>query len=259
MAGSIAPARERDPLERVDAELRARPDRRLEVVEELAADLEALEDELVARGLERVRARAEAVRRLVPDADALSALEAAHGAERPRAAPIAWLRRWERAAVLVLTTVLMAWLALAAAGGGIRPGPVGWAELGLLGLMTANWAAAGLKLLLGEDLRRDERRSYARRQAGLIVTAFAVGALGTAREAYALIELAAPAPPPAVVWGAVGRVASTAALGLAAPVLGLLAWLSLTPRLIRYERIEARIRHFFRTRSPRPAHGDRDP
>jgi len=247
-----------DPLARVDADLRAHPRRRLAVVEELAADLEALEDELVARGLERGKAREAARRRLVPDAEAISALEATHGPDRSRAAPIVWLRRWERLAVLALTLSLTAWLGLGALRGIGRGNAFVWIELALVGLLIANWAAAALELWVGEDLRRAERRRYERRHAGLLVAAFAAGALGTAVEAYALIELATPTAPLSLVWGAVGRVTSTAALGLAAPVLGLLAWLSLTPRLIRYERIEARIRRLFLARSPRLEHGERE-
>lgn len=251
--------RDGDPLERVDADLRVHPRRRLAVVEELAADLEALEDELVARGLERGKAREAARRRLVPGAAAISALEATHGPDRSRAAPVVWLRRWERLAVLALTLSLTAWLGLGALRGLGRGNAFVWIELALVALLIANWAAAALELWVGEDLRRHERRRYERRHAGLIVAAFAAGALGTAVEAYALIELATPAPPPSPVWGAVGRVTSTAALGLAAPVLGLLAWLSLTPRLIRYERIEGRIRRLFVPRSPRLENGEREP
>lgn len=247
-----------DPLAGMEARLRLHPGRRLEIVEELAADLEALEDELVARGVPRREARVAALRRLLPDSDAISALEATHGPDRARATPIEWLRRWERVAVLGLTAALIGWLAASAAGGGLRVSPVFVAvELALVGLMFANWATAGLKVLLGDDLRRDERRRFGRRQTGLIVAAFAAAALGTAVEAYALTALGIPAPPgPAVVWSAVARVASTAALGLAAPVIGLLAWLSLTPRFIRYERIEARIRRLFRARGPRLENGE---
>lgn len=241
-------------LEGMEARLRLHPGRRLEIVKELAADLEALEEELVARGIRRGEARRAAVRRLLPDAEVISALEATHRPEGLRAAPVQWLRRWERAVALVLTLGLVIWLALSAAAGGMirTANPFVWVELGLLALMIANWAVAGAKLLLGEDLRRDERRRRGRRQAGLIVAAFAVAALGAALETYALIGGAAAAPPAmAEIWSAVGRITSTAAFALAAPVVGLLAWLTLTPRLIRYERIEARIRRLFRARGPR--------
>lgn len=253
------PVADGDPLAGMEARLRLHPGRRLEIVEELAADLEALEDELVARGLPRAEAREAARRRLLPDTDAISALERTHGPDRPRPAPVEWLRRWERVAVLGLTAVLVGWLAASAVGGGIRVSPLFVAvELGLVGLMVANWATAGLRVLLGEDVRRDERHRFGRRQTGLIVAAFAAAALGTAVEAYALTAVATPTPPgPAVVWSAVGRIASTAALGLAGPIVGLLAWLSLTPRFIRYERIEARIRRLFRARGPRLESGER--
>jgi len=250
-----------DALARLDRSLRVTPERRLSVLEEIGADLSALAADLRRSGLSAAAAREQAARRLLPDADTISALEATHGPDRARAAPIVWLRRWERVAVLALTLSLTAWLGIGAGRGGI--GAVNlfvWVELGLAGLLIANWATAGLKLWLGEDLRREERRRYGHRHAGLIAAAFAAGALGTALEGYALIGLASAAPPsPDALWSAVGRVASTAALGLAAPVLGLLAWLSLTPRLVRYERIEARIRRLFATTSrPHLGNGGRE-
>jgi hypothetical protein len=248
-----------EALARLDRALRVTPDRRLSVLEEIGADLSALASELRRSGLSPSAAHAQAARRLLPDEAAITALEAAHAPERTRAAPIVWLMRWERVAALALTASLTAWMALGAGREGLRAAnPFVWVEVGLAGLLVANWATAGLKLWLGEDLRREERRRYGQRHAGLIVAAFAAGALGTAVEAYALIELAGATSPP-ILWGGVARLASTAALGLAAPVLGLLAWLSLTPRLVRYERIEARIRRLFVARPPRFRNGGREP
>lgn len=246
-----------DGLARVERELRVHPERRLAFLEEIGADLDDLTADLRRTGMSPLAARAEATRRLMPDAAAISELEAAHDPAIGRSAPIVWLRRWERAAVLLLAGGMAAWLAWVAVLGGVSArNPLVWFELALAALMTAGWAEAGLGLWLGDDLRPEDRRRHGRRHGGLIVAAFAAGALGTAVEVYALIDLALPGPDSSRFWGAVGRAASTATLAIGVPILGLLMWLSLTPRLVRYERVEARIRRLFAAPRLRIEEGD---
>jgi len=243
------------PLERLEREMQAKPRRRLELLEEVDADAQALQSELVRRGRRPRQAREDALQRLVPEGEALTLLEFQH-------APV--LGRWAREAgrterVEGVAIAIVAVLAGLAAAMVVRsPGPLGatsilaWPQVVVVALLAANWARAVIQLWVRGDLRPRLRLLLWRRQIGLMVAAVALGALGAAWEGYMAIGALDPDTSSSVeIWRAVRRIVSFAGLGLAAATFGLFGWLSLTPRLITDEMIERRISHFFsRTGSP---------
>lgn len=257
------------PLKRVERELKVPPQRRLDLIEEVDADVRALQAELERRGRTPSQARRAALRRAVPDDQALADLEARHA---PR------LGRWAGAAGWVDRAVVLG-VALAATsagciavmvmyGSGVPavPALVIWPLVIVIAALAANLSWAAIQLLIHGDLRPGQRRSLWNRHAGLVVAAVAVGALGAGWVGRAtLAPLAAPtiaAPESPVgdpplweppVWEAVGRMATVAGTGLAAAVFGLFGWLALTPRLLTDEEAERRIAHFFAQARPRLA------
>lgn len=85
------------PLAGVDRELSVSPRRRLEFLEELDSDAEALQDELERRGRGPRQAQRAALRRLVPAGEALRLLEVQHAPPLGRWIRAAgWLERVER-------------------------------------------------------------------------------------------------------------------------------------------------------------------
>ena len=62
--------------------IRVHPRTRLVLLEEIAADVDALEDELAARGIPRGQARAAAIARMYPGPEAARELEVDHAAYR---------------------------------------------------------------------------------------------------------------------------------------------------------------------------------
>ncbi|MXW17055.1 MAG: hypothetical protein F4123_02245 [Gemmatimonadetes bacterium] len=274
------------PLKRVERELKVPPQRRLDLIEEVDADVRALQVELERRGKTPSQARRAALRQAVPDDQALADLEARHA---PRLGRWAGAAGWvDRAVVLgvALAATSAGFIAVIAMyGSGVPDVPafVIWPLTVVIAALAANLSRAVIQLLLHGDLRPRQRRLLWARQAGLVVAAVTLGALGAAwvgRVTFAPLEppmIAAPEstvgeppvrespmvePPrqgspfeqPPVweppVWEAVGRMATVAGTGLAAAVFGLFGWLALTPRLLTDEEAEHRIARFFAQARP---------
>lgn len=244
------------PLARVEREVKLAPQQRLDLVEEVDADVRAMQAEMERRGYSPVEARHEAIRRLVPAGEVVEQLEDRHTPGLGR-----WLRtdgrrqhgdgRGDRVTRLGIGAAAL----LGGAAGivaTIRPGLSGtamalsWALVIVFALLVANLARVAAQLWLHGDLRARQRRLLWGRHAGLIVTAVALGALGAAWEGYlALVggELADGAA--LLAWETAGTMAYFAATGLAAAIFGLFGWLSISPRLIADQEIERRITEFF--------------
>ncbi|MYA64354.1 MAG: hypothetical protein F4139_05080 [Gemmatimonadetes bacterium] len=254
------------PLKRVERELKVPPQRRLDLIEEVDADVRALQAELERRGRTPGQARRAALRQAVPDDQALADLEA-------RLAPR--LGRWAGAAGWVDRAVVLG-VALAATSAGFIavivmygsgvpavPAFVIWPLVIVIAALAANLSWAAIQFLVHGDLRPRQRRLLWTRQAGLVVAAVALGALGAAwvghvtlapLEAATIAGPESPVEEPPVweppVWEAVGRMATVAGTGLAAAVFGLFGWLALTPRLLTDEEAEHRIARFFAQARP---------
>jgi len=243
-----------EPLARLERDLRMPPQRRLELLEEIDADLDALFRELVARGLSPARARQVALSRLLPEGEALEHLEAEHEPIGAR-----WLRRrsWhayaERGALVLaagIPAVLALWTVRRA--GGATTGSL-WiaAELLIVAALGVNWVRTASLLWVRRDLRPVARLAHWRLQVGLIVAAVAIGALGGAWEGYRLLNVGAVGAPITVpAWTIMRSALTLAILGTAAAIFGLFGWLSLMPRLATDDIIDKRIAEVFRRSGP---------
>ena len=172
------------PLSRVERALKVAPRRRLDLIEEVDADARALQAELERRGRTPGQARRAALRRVVPTREALTDLEYRHA---PR------LGRWARSAgwvdrIVVLGVALAATLAgliavISMYGSGVPDVAafVTWPLAVVIAALAANLCWATLQLSIHGDLRPLQRRLLWNRQAGLVVAAVALGALGAAR------------------------------------------------------------------------------
>jgi len=244
------------PLARIEREVKLAPRHRLDLVQEVDADVRAMQAEMERRGCSPVEARREAIRRLVPVGEAVRQLEDRHA---PR--PGRWLRtdgRWLHADGRGDRVTGLGIGAAALLGGTVgivatvRPGLSGtamalsWALVMVFALLVANLARVAAQLWLHGDLRVRQRRRLWARHAGLIVTAVALGALGAAWEGYLVLTNTDQVNSPALLaWETAGTVAHFAATGLAAAILGLFGWLAIAPRLIADQEIERRIADFF--------------
>lgn len=228
------------------------PRRRLDVLQEVDADAEALQAELERRGYGPAQARRAALRRVVPGTETLAQLEAQHAPPLGRwVRGTGWIDRVERLGIVVATGLAGAVACITILGAS----PLGsaaalaWPQVIVVALLAANWTRAAKRLWIDGDLRPQLRRRLWERQIGLIVLAVALGALGAAREVYgAFGALEAERFAPPAMWDAVGRIVSHAALGLSAAIFGLFGWLAITPRLIDDETMEHRISAFFASR-----------
>ena len=239
------------PLASVERELKVAPQHRLDLIEEVEADVRALQAELERRGRSRAQARRAALERLVPAGAAVEELEARHTSR---------MGRWTRGSapmdrVLMLAVAAVATLAgvqaVFALPGLVPPGTATflvWPQAIVIALLAANLARAVTLLWLRGDLRAPRRQALWARQAGLIVAAVAIGALGAALEGYLAVVTPASAG-----WEVVGRTASFAATGVATAIFGLFGWLAITPRLITDEEVERRITSFFAQARPASA------
>ncbi|MYA34727.1 MAG: hypothetical protein F4Y33_13915 [Gemmatimonadales bacterium] len=242
------------PLADVERSLAVPPRRRLDVLEEVDADAQALQAELERRGYGPAQARRAALRRVVPGTDTLAQLEAQHAPPLGRwARGTGWIDRVERLGIVVATGLAGAVACITILGTGAlgSAAVLAWPQVIVVALLAANWTRAAKRLWIDGDLRPELRRRLWERQIGLIVLAVALGALGAAREVYGAfgaVEAEGFAPP--AIWDAVGRVVSFAAFGLSAAIFGLFGWLALTPRLIDDETMEHRISAFFASRLP---------
>ena len=136
--------RHEDPLAAVERALKVSPERRLELIEEVDADVDALQEELERRGYPPAAARRAALNRFLPAPETLVALEAQHGPP---------LGRWLRAA-------------------------------GIRGRVERLGAMAAASLWIDGSLPPERRRLLWARQVGLIVTAISLGGLGGTWEGY---------------------------------------------------------------------------
>ena len=237
------------PLADVERSLAVSPRRRLDLLEEVDADAEALQAELERRGYGPAQARRAALRRVVPGTETLAQLEAQHAPPLSRWARAAgWLDCVERLGVAA-AAILAGGIAIVAirwSGTPAVTAELAWPQVIVIALLAANGALAAKHLWIDGDLRPELRRQLWERQIGLIVAAVALGALGAAWEsygAYEAIEAEGFAMP--AIWNAVRRIVSCAALGFGAAIFGLFGWLAITPRLISDETIERRISAFF--------------
>lgn len=242
------------PLADVERNLAVPPRRRLDLLEEVDADAEALQAELERRGYGPAQARRAALRRVVPGTETLAQLEAQHAPPLGRwARGAGWIDRAERLGIVVATGLAGAVACITILGTGAlgSAAVLAWPQVIVVALLAANWTRAAKRLWIDGDLRPEQRRRLWERQIGLIVLAVALGALGAAREVYgAFGALEAEHFAPPAMWDAIGRIVSFAALGLSAAIFGLFGWLAITPRLIDDETMEHRISGFFASRLP---------
>lgn len=237
------------PLARVERELKLAPRHRLDLVEEVDADVRALQAELERRGRSPAGARREAIRRLVPNGEAIQRLE-----DRHAPGPGRWLRadgRGDRVTGLGVGAAALLGGAVGMIATG-RPGLPGtamvlsWALVIVFALLVANLARVAAQLWLHGDLRIRQRRLLWARHASLIVAAVALGALGAAWEGYLVLTNTEQVDNSALLaWETAGSMAHFATTGLAAAIFGLFGWLSISPRMIADQEIERRITEFF--------------
>ena len=246
------------PLEDLERNLAVPPRRRLDLLEEVDADAEALQAELERRGYGPAQARRAALRRVVPGTETLAQLEAQHAPPLGRWARSAgWIDRAERLGIVAATGLAgaVAFVTMVGSGSLGSAAVLAWPQVIVVALLAANWTRAAQRLWIDGDLRPELRRRLWERQIGLIVLAVALGALGAAREGYGAFEaLAAQDFASPAMWDAVRRIVSFAALGFGAAIFGLFGWLAITPRLIDDEAMEHRISVFFASRlTPTPS------
>ena len=218
------------PLARVDRELKVAPRHRLDLIEEVDADVTALQAELERRGHSPVRARRTALDQLVPGAEALDRLEARHAPRTRRwARAAAWLDPAVRLGVGAATALTAAaTFRIGASGSSGGTAVLLWSHVFLAALLAANLAWTAARIWIHADLRPAGRRLLWARQGGLIVAAVAVGALGAAWKGYLHFAGADPATiSPLSAWGAVAEMARVAAIGLGTAIFGLFGWLAI--------------------------------
>ncbi|MDE2803714.1 MAG: hypothetical protein OXN18_01070 [Gemmatimonadota bacterium] len=236
--------------------MRLAPRYRLDLVEEVDADVRAMQAEMERRGFSPAEARRGAIRRLVPTGEVIQRLQERH------APP---LRRWLRAEGRGDRVTRLGIGAAALLGGAVgviataRPALSGtamvlsWAIVIVFALLVANLAWVASRLWLHGDLRAWQHQRLWARHAGLVVTAVALGALGASWEGYlGLAGNGHTDSPVPLAWETAGTMAYFAATGLAAATFGLFGWLSIAPRLIADEEIERRIADFFARRRSAP-------
>ena len=229
-------------LAAVQRALKVSPERRLELIEEVDADVDALQEELERRGHSSAAARRAALNRFLPAPETLVALEAQHGPPLGRWVRAAGIRGpVERlgataAAILAAMALLAAiWRWDNAAAGTL----LACSLVMVVSLLAANWFRAAASLWIDGSLPPERRLLLWARQVGLIVAAISLGGLGATWEGYT--ALAALDASSGAGWTAVHRSVFFAALGFGAALLGLLGWLALIPRLITDETAEGRI------------------
>ena len=173
--------RREHPLEGVERDLKVSLRRRLELIEELGADTEALQEELERRGHRPAQARRAALRQIVPTNETLAELETQHAPPLRRWARAAgWLDRVERHCIVVAAMLAGAAACIAMAWSGLLSSTavLAWPQVIVVALLAANWTRAAKRLWIDGDLRPELRRQLWERQIGLIVAAVALGALG---------------------------------------------------------------------------------
>lgn len=236
--------------------IRVHPRTRLALLEEIAADVDALEDELVARGLSRAHARAAAVGRLYPGAEAARELEVDYAPYRRFAERVGGdrLARLERVALGLVGILTMATLALTL--GRLETlrgaGPFLWGAIAATSLLVANTVRVAFCLWVRQDIRAAERRAARRVQMGLVLLVGSLCLAGAAAEAYGAAGRLEASPDWATGFAMLRDVMVLLALGLGAVVIGLTGWQAVTPSLYRFESFEQRVASVFVAPGPRP-------
>jgi hypothetical protein len=242
--------------------IRVHPRTRLALLEEIAADVDALEDELVARGLTRAHARAAAVGCLYPGPEAARELEVDHAAYRRFAERVGGdrLARLERAALGLVGILTMAGLAVTL--GRLETlrgaGPFLWGAIAATSLLVANTVRVAFCLWVRQDMRAAERRTARRVQMGLVLLIGSLCVAGSAAEAYDAAGRLEASPDWATGFAMLRDIMALLALGLGAVVIGLTGWQAVTPSLYRYESLEQRVANVFVASGPR-RFGERRP
>ena len=240
------------PLARIEREVKLAPRHRLDLIQEVDADVRAMQAEMERRGCSPVEARREAIRRLVPVGEAVG------GSKTARAGAGRWLRtdcRWLHADGRGDRVAGLGIGASALLGGAvgivatIRPGLSGtamvlsWALVIVFALLVANLARVAAQLWLHGDLRVRQRQLLWARHAGLIVTAVALGALGAAWEGYLVVTNTEQVDSSALLaWETAGSMARLPASPRRSSAC---SGLSISPRMIADQEIERRITEFF--------------
>lgn len=209
-----------------------------EILDELAADLEALYEHYLAAGDDELSALRKAHERLVAAPDALAELVELH---RPFYMRI--VRRFSdrtrgRVERAVLTVVVLGLLATGAVGLGPRrildmPAHFTVPFLTVAAGIVAILVAKAFQLVVRRDDRPDRIRAGLFLLAVLSAAAPAVGLLCAAIELYALAGGAAGGSAQAAVWGSIGRAATQLAAGLVAGIAGAAGCFALGVRAAR--------------------------
>lgn len=231
-----------DTLGAVDSGLSVPPRKRLELIEELGADAQALQTELERRGYDARTARRIAAGQGVPSGEVLAELEAQHAPRLGR-----WIGEAGHAGSIerlgATATAILAGSAMLAVLWWQDPRAasslLAWSLVVVVALLTSNWIRAAKGLWIDGDLRPALRQVLWARQIGLIVAAVSLGGLGAAWEGY--VALGALETSPVAVWIAIQRAVFFSILGFGAAAFGLLGWLALIPRLVTDEACERRI------------------
>jgi len=231
------------------------PRKRFALLEEIAADVDAMEDELAARGLPRGRARAAAIDRLYPGPAVVRELESEtvayrRLAERFGGDTVVLAERIGLALVAMLTLIVIA-IALARLDVFRRGDVFVWANIVVISVLVTNTLRAAFGLWVRQDLDAVARRRAWRLQVGLVLVATSLAGLGAAVEAYAAAGSLAARPEWATGFALVREVMLLTSLGLGAIVIGLVGWLALTPSLRSYDAFERRIAGTFVALTPR--------
>ena len=237
------------------AQPRMHPRHRFVLFEEIAADVDAMEDELVTRGMSRASARAAAIRRLYPGPEAVRALEVDRVPYRRFADRFGGRRiaLAERVGLALVAATMGAGLAASLGrADAIGGSPFSWAVVVVISLLVAHTIRVAIGLWVKQDMDARRRRTAWRTQCGLILLAVCIGGTGAAIEAYRAAAYLEVTPGWQVAFAALGDVLTLTALALGAIVIGLSGWMALTPSLRAYELFEIRLRTLFSPAGPRP-------
>ena len=243
--------------------LRIHPRKRFALLEEIAADIDAMEDELAARGFPRGRARAAAIDRLYPGLAVVRELEAEEVAyrrlaDRFGAEPVVFTERIGLGLVAMLTLVALA-IGLARLDAFRSGGAFVWGSIVVISALVTNTLRVAFGLWVRQDMDAAARRRAWRIQVGLVLVATSIGGLGAAVESYVAAGSLAVRPEWGIGFALMRDVMLLAGLSLGAIVIGLSGWLALTPSLRSYDAFERRIAAAFGPVGPRLVRGTAEP
>lgn len=235
--------------------LRIHPRKRFALLEEIAADVDAMEDALAGRGLPRGRARAVAIDRLYPGPAVVRELESdevayRRWAERFGGGTVELTERIGLALVAVLTLVALA-IGLARLDAFRSGGAYVWGSIAVISLLMTNTLRVAFGLWVRQDMDAAARRRAWRIQVGLVLVATSIGGLGAAVESYVAAGSLAVRPEWGIGFALMRDVMLLAGLSLGAIVIGLVGWLALTPSLRSYDAFDRRIACAFMPLAPR--------